>query len=148
MSSGANFAGLKFSSHSDYRMLSRRKRLLETFKEITKLFPIFLSQLSPLSSVLHNSSPPLFSFNKSRNNRVAFLQRHQELIIPGKEVSEKCDQTAESSFFIISFVLYRAISTDFIVILLRTSLRQDFFLFKIIGLVISRFLSRSDILKF
>lgn len=108
MSSGANFAGLKFSSHSDYKMLSRRKRLLETFKEITKLFPIFLSQLSPLSSVLHNSSPPLFSFNKSRNNRVAFLQRHQELIIPGKEVSEKCDQTAESSFFIISFVLYRA----------------------------------------
>lgn len=108
MSSGANFAGLKFSSHSDYRMLSRRKRLLETFKEITKLFPIFLSQLSPLSSVLHNSSPPLFSFNKSRNNRVAFLQRHQELIIPGKEVSEKCDQTAEASFFIISFVLYRA----------------------------------------
>lgn len=148
MSSGANFAGLKFSSHSDYRMLSRRKRLLETFKEITKLFPIFLSQLSPLSSVLHNSSPPLFSFNKSRNNRVAFLQRHQELIIPGKEVSEKCDQIAEASFFIISFVLYRAnrrTSSSFFFVL---PFAKIFFLLKIIGLVISRFLSRSDILKF
>lgn len=107
MSTGANFAGLKFSSHSDYRMLSRRKRLLESFKEITKLFSIFLSQLSPFFRLTQFFSPSILpSFNKSRNNRVAFLQRHQGLIIPRK-VSEKCDETAEALFFIISFILFR-----------------------------------------
>lgn len=51
----------------------------------------------------------------------------------------------QASFFIISFISYRANWTDFIVVPSHTPLRQDFFFFffllKIIGLVISRVLS-------
>lgn len=49
----------------------------------------------------------------------------------------------QASFFIISFISYRANWTDFIVVPSHTPLCQDFFFFllKIIGLVISRVLS-------